>query len=117
MTEVARELGRVADAIEAHNERDRRAAQDADARALRDLPRVQGAMQRGLARTMVRQGLFHTAIPRSAWDEKGDALTVRCNCGAEHVIDPTAFVELAECGRWFMFDGTNVRVAVRPQTA
>lgn len=110
--ETARQVGRVASAIEEHNRQDAEFERELD--AVRDVPRVMGAMRRGLVRNLVRTGLFHTSIPRAAWSASGDGLTVRCNCGEEHALPADAFCERVGCGRFFLFDGADVRVAVRP---
>lgn len=90
---------------------------DVDLRAMRDLPRIPGAMRRGLVAVLVRNGLFHTAIPRQAWTAREADLAVRCNCGIEHPLSAVPGTpENAPCGRWFLFDGTDVRVATRPSS-
>jgi hypothetical protein len=116
MSEVAKALNRVAGAIEDHNARDSIAERAADVRALRDLPRVRTAMARGVAVALVRAGAYHTAIPRAAWRATKGSVVVTCNCGAEHEFAAEVAVpQDAPCGRWFMFDGRDVRVAIRPQ--
>ena len=115
--ETTAQVARVATALEMRNRREQDEAFERELEAMRDVPRITGALRRGLARNLVRNGLFHQPIPRSAWRESEDGLVIRCNCGAEHPLAADAFCEKTACGRWFLFDGTNVRVAVRPPAA
>jgi hypothetical protein len=115
--ELERGVGRLGEAVQSIVDRDARREQEADLRALRDLPRVMTAMKRGLVVTLVRNGLFHTAIPREAWSSEGFDLKVRCNCGAEHTFpeEVGAVSDTFECGRAFLYDGVDVRVTKRPE--
>jgi hypothetical protein len=114
MTEVARQVARLADAVERHNSREIDAEFEREMAAIRDVPRITGAVRRGLVRNLVRAGLFHTAIPRAAWKQTPNGIAVRCNCGSEHEIPPDALADEVDCGRRFLFDGVDVRVAIRP---
>lgn len=113
MSEVARAVNRLAEAVEVHN-RQQDSEFERELAATRDVPRIIGAVRRGLVRTFVRNGLFLTAIPRAAWKQEGDAVLVRCNCGAEHRFAKLPFCERVECGRYFLHDGEDLRVGITP---
>lgn len=101
---LARAVERLADAVTAHNERDRRAEIEAEIEAIRRPLKHMGSTPAFLA-TLMRagpQGVFTTPVPRARWavDTAGLA-DIACACGKDLRAEPRR-VAVCECGRAFL---------------
>lgn len=114
MTAVAREVARLADAIETHNNHDRDEVLESELRAMREVPRMETAVRRGVLLTSVKSGLFAVVVPPAYWTQpEADVYTISCPCGSTPRLDgylvPTT-CEGEDCERTYVYDGTDVRV-------
>lgn len=61
---------------------------------------------------------FGSAVPGEFFTQVADGTyLVACPCGTDHVVDGRGYPSGAECGRTFMYDGDNLRVAFTPSPA
>lgn len=60
--------------------------------------------------------LFTGRVPPEFFTQtSAELLTVCCPCGGEHEVGLRGFPHAGGCGRYFMYDGEEVRVAFTPE--
>lgn len=94
---------------------------DADRRDSPEFRAEMAAIRRPLARfspaALIRAApyvyadAFTTLVPREFFTQVADgSLLVACPCKVEHVVGDAGYPASAECGRYFLYDGQDVRV-------
>lgn len=112
---VASAITRLAEAVEAHNKRERTAELESELRAIREEHKVNTAMRRGLFIHMVRNGGWLTKVPPEFWaQESAGVYAISCVCGQTPKVTGWLEITRCDCGRAFLFDGDDIRVDKPP---
>lgn len=68
------------------------------------------------AAPFVYAGAFDAAVPPEFYVQVDDgSYLVACPCATEHRVGRRGYPSAAECGRYFMYDGEELRVAFSPR--